>query len=349
MNGGGELSLQRPIERRTRSRNQTADALRGVAALAVCWFHFTHGTPGFLSDGWLKASGNLGWAGVEVFFVISGYAMMAAMRGHPVTLREYGRFMAARLLRLHPPYLATLLMIVALSWASMKAPGFRGPAFEFVWPRFLSHLVYLTPFFGYEWYNPVFWTLAVELQWYVIAGVAAPGLQGRSTLMRRLLFGALLLLSYAMPKSNSLVFPYLPLFAFGIAAYQRRGALISSTEFAIAAGCSAAVAVGTLGTTIAVAGLITSLILTFVELRHPALLWLGAISYSLYLVHVPIGGRVINLATRFPGMLPQQLAALALALLLSVTAAYVLFRLVDRPAHLASRQVAKQRQGRDRQ
>jgi peptidoglycan/LPS O-acetylase OafA/YrhL len=32
---------------------------------------------------------------------------------------------------------------------------------------------------------------------------------------------------------------------------------------------------------------------------HSALLWLGGISYSLYITHVPIGGRIINLAKHF--------------------------------------------------
>jgi hypothetical protein len=37
--------------------------MRGVAAAAVAWFHFTNGA-GLLSDGWLKASGAYGWHAV---------------------------------------------------------------------------------------------------------------------------------------------------------------------------------------------------------------------------------------------------------------------------------------------
>jgi len=43
--------VARPNVGAARERNHTADALRGLAALAVCWFHFTHGNAAFLPEG----------------------------------------------------------------------------------------------------------------------------------------------------------------------------------------------------------------------------------------------------------------------------------------------------------
>jgi peptidoglycan/LPS O-acetylase OafA/YrhL len=48
------------------------DLLRGLAALLVCYFHFTTNNSyygNYLPDGnWLKVSGKYGWLGVEMFF-----------------------------------------------------------------------------------------------------------------------------------------------------------------------------------------------------------------------------------------------------------------------------------------
>lgn len=62
------------------NRNETVDALRGLAALGVCVFHYTlTAQPG----GWLRTVGDYGRLGVDVFFVISGFIVPHAMlRGH---------------------------------------------------------------------------------------------------------------------------------------------------------------------------------------------------------------------------------------------------------------------------
>src|SRR5260370_41397871 len=59
-------------------RVEIVDPLRGLAALAVAWFHFTNGS-GFVKTEWLQASGEYGWLGVDVFFVISGFVIPHSM------------------------------------------------------------------------------------------------------------------------------------------------------------------------------------------------------------------------------------------------------------------------------
>jgi hypothetical protein len=79
----GDLSYRMTLEQaeppsnlqsiaRQSQRIETVDALRGVAALSVAWYHFTHGNLTFLRDGRLKSSGAYGWLGLEMFFVLSG-------------------------------------------------------------------------------------------------------------------------------------------------------------------------------------------------------------------------------------------------------------------------------------
>jgi peptidoglycan/LPS O-acetylase OafA/YrhL len=64
-------------------------------------------------------------------------------------------------------------------------------------------------------------------------------------------------------------------------------------------------------------------------------------SYSLYLVHVPIGGRVINLAKRFGEGPLYELVIVALALLASVVAAMLLYRFVEAPSMRVSRTIGR--------
>ncbi len=66
-------------------------------------------------------------------------------------------------------------------------------------------------------------------------------------------------------------------------------------------------------------------------------------SYSLYLVHVSIGGRIVNLAKRFGEGPLYELAIVALALLASLVAALLLHRFVETPAMRASRKIGRQK------
>src|SRR5947209_12608451 len=89
-------------------------ALRGFAALAVCWFHFTFGqTPG------LKWTGQYGWLGVHTFFVISGFIIPYSLYQYRYSIRDYLRFVGKRLARLHPPYLASIAVVIATYLATV--------------------------------------------------------------------------------------------------------------------------------------------------------------------------------------------------------------------------------------
>src|SRR5229473_3266591 len=108
----------------SRGRVTTVDALRGIASLSVAWFHFTHGNPTFLSEGVLKSSGEYGWAGVHMFFVISGFVIPYALYKAQYSSRQFGRFLAKRIIRLDPPYFADIGLILALAYLVPLIPSF---------------------------------------------------------------------------------------------------------------------------------------------------------------------------------------------------------------------------------
>ena len=80
----------------------SVQALRGLAALLVVMFHISsmfrlNGEP--RSDA-LGAFWDRGFAGVDMFFVISGFIMVYVTRNLPQTVQAYQRFLWARLTRI---------------------------------------------------------------------------------------------------------------------------------------------------------------------------------------------------------------------------------------------------------
>jgi peptidoglycan/LPS O-acetylase OafA/YrhL len=63
----------------------------------------------------------------------------------------------------------------------------------------------------------------------------------------------------------------------------------------------------------------------------------------LYLLHVPVGGRIVNLGVRFADTTVEQIAVLTLALAASLGAAVLMHRFVEAPAQEWSRKVRYRR------
>ncbi len=319
-------------EMATSRRIESLDALRGLAALSVCWFHFTNGNPEFLASGWLRASGIYGWMGVDVFFVISGFVIPYSLHNSGYKLGHYFTFVLKRIVRLDPPYLAAIAITIVLGYLSAMSPSFRGQTPHLSIPQVLLHFAYLNVFFGYQWLNPVFWTLAIEFQYYLAVGFVFPLLSSSRLEIRMLSFIALGILAFLVP-SISFIFHYLFLFMLGIATFQYWTRLVGLKGYLamlLALGAGAAL---TLGFGVGALGLGTACVIAFVRLKKFALLkFLGAISYSLYLLHVPVGGRVVGLSLRFVHTMGGKVLTVLLALGVAIVAAYLLYWFVERPA-----------------
>lgn len=315
------------------ARLATIDALRGAAALAVAWFHFTNGTADFLDKGLLKTSGARGWLGVEVFFVISGFIIPYSLHRGRYRLQSHWKvFVAKRLIRLDPPYIACIVLVVALQYASSMTPGFRGQPPHYSWTQLALHLGYLNAYFGGTWVNPVFWTLAIEFQFYLLIALIYPLLSDRRAWVRLSCVAILAAMSISLPATN-LVFQWLGLFGLGIISFQFFIGLIDRTTYFVALAAMTAVCYSVFGAMITAVGLASALAITFLRIRPTSFLsLLGAISYSVYLLHVPLGGRVINLGMRLSPTLLNRSLTLAGAVVVTVLAAYVFYRTVELPA-----------------
>lgn len=319
------------------------DALRGIAALGVCWYHFTHGNVTFLPEGLLKSSGTFGWLGVEMFFVISGFIIPYSLQRGGYRLADYGTFLLKRVIRLDPPYLVAILIIIALGYASTATPGFAGPKFAPSFVQVLLHLGYVNVFFGYPWLSPVFWTLAIELQYYLLVGLLFFAIAHRSAVVRVSTFGGLTALALLFPAGQFLCH-WLFLFMLGMAAFQLRIGLMERRQFLGWVVLLGAGAWYVESIPVAATGVVTALLLGLLEAQpQPVFLFFGHISYSLYLLHVPVGVRVINLSQRFVHGTAGKVAVLGMAWAASIGAAWLLYRYVERPAQQWSSRIRYRR------
>ena len=154
------------------SFNPLLHGLRGMAAVLVLLYHWKEAYPAFagtyrqlsfMGTPWnLLLPIDFGWIGVHWFFVLSGYLLAANVWTAPLTAREVRHFWARRFCRIYP---AVWMQIVLLLWISHALTGLPGIS----WPQVLGNaLLWFPPLpGGVAAYNGVWWTLPIELGFYL--------------------------------------------------------------------------------------------------------------------------------------------------------------------------------------
>lgn len=312
------------------------DALRGIAALAVVLFHFTTRYDELFRHAqapWLSFP--LGYTGVNLFFVISGFVIFMTLER---TVRPMD-FVVSRFSRLYPAYWGAMLLTFALT----HAIGLPGRTVG--WEALLVNATMLQGFFGVPHVDSVYWTLEVELLFYAWA-LLSHRLGGPAGLRQFLLACLALRLVYAgadaffavtLPWLGQrwLLLPYICWFALGVAVYRLSGDGPVSWRDGVLLGAALVVLAVVDGWRWAVLGLAFSGVVLgaargrWTWLEHRVLLWLGAISYTLYLLHEYIGWAVIR---RLEGWGMEVHGAIAAAIALSAALAHALTRWVEQPA-----------------
>ena len=312
-------------------RLHSIQALRGLAAFAVMAFHFTAGNSNFMAK--LPALGVLfihGDLGVWMFFTISGFVIPHAMQAIEYRVDRDGlRFFLRRLVRLEPPYAVSVFIALAASYVATLSPAYRGAAPHVDLTTFLVQFFYVGPWFDRPWINVVAWTLAIEFQYYLLMLFVAPLLLSRSKFWITVFF-VFAFAATLMITDDRAVFLYLPLFAPGFSAFLFYRRAVSSVGFLALLGACCLINFYQRGLPEMIIALVSALLI-LVPLRRPLPMLgaLGTISYSLYLVHLPIGQRIINLTMRVQDM-TVQLLGLALAVAASLGVAWALWFFVER-------------------
>lgn len=297
------------------SRIQILDALRGLAAMAVVGYHYSSRYPTLFGGTPLPFEFVGGSYGVNVFFIISGFVIYMTLDA----LKHPADFIVSRFSRLYPVYWVAMTL-TAIVLLACNLPG-RGVTIM----QYLANLTMVHEFFHVPSVDGVYWTLAVELRFYFWMFLL--WLVGAHRHPQRFVLAwlALSMLRSHLPAviSSALILEYFPLFGFGIMMCQlQRNHWRSVPAGLVALACMAS-------TSILEAGL---MLLFAAALRFPPqillsrpLLWLGAISYPLYLIHQNIGYAVISSLDARP-------ASSLLAVAVSLSLASLLTMYVERPA-----------------
>lgn len=142
-------------------------ALRGVACLLVVWYHLAPWADRFgVQLLVLRVAHGFGFAGVDLFFVISGFIIAHTNAGSFGRPGKVPGYLFRRLWRVYPPYWAAMALAAA-SWAAFFGHGSPPPAPAADWWRWLA----LAP--G-DPQNPVIgpaWTLIYEVMFYLAFGL----------------------------------------------------------------------------------------------------------------------------------------------------------------------------------
>ena len=304
-------------------RIRELDALRGLAAMAVVLFHFTsqfdrlygHSTP-------LRFSLPRGDLGVDFFFMLSGFVILMTLDRMPSALE----FVVGRLARLYPAYWAAAAITLAVvAWAGL-------PGQEVSLGEAVVNATMLPRVLGARPIDSAYWSLQVELLFYaamlvlhrsgalktprwpmtlalwlalataaqfVAAQFAAAQFVADTTPLVPAASGPLAL-TFVTKLQTVLSLKYLHLFAVGIVLYRVHGAgRWTPAAWLLLAWC--ALVQARLDSWSA-AGVVIVLAAVLHAAAHgrprflatPPLVFLGTISYPLYLIHQNVGYVVIR-------------------------------------------------------
>ncbi len=291
------------------------ESLRGVAALLVAFFHVAFSNP---VSGWNVVRN--GYLLVDLFFVLSGFVMAHAYGARLQTRADAREYLWLRLGRIYPLHLVmtgVFLLLETARWvAQARGAALATPAFSTNSPWALLVNVLLLNAHGLTnelTFNGPSWSIGAEFWAYLaFAGVSLAGLRGRARAVVALvasasLYGTLYVLH---PQSLDVHFHggvlrclagfSLGLVVFELAAVVRRAGRLAAELLSLLGllGVAAVLGFSRSGALDYALPAASALIITGIAaapdttlgraLSARPLLWLGKISFSLYMVHVAL-------------------------------------------------------------
>lgn len=318
--------------------------LRGVSAFAVLLGH---------NVGWYKLPGidqifaifkdpGLGHLGVSIFFFISGFVLPLSL-AKSYSLRDFPRFMAKRMLRIEPTYLASIILAVTILVVKTRVAPNAIP-WQFDANQLIAHFLYLIPFTKYSWYNEVYWTLAIEFQFYLLIALLFPiwNKSPLSSILTALVFSSLFFLGQTIPGIG--LFSKAPIFGAGMLAYSAfrfRGQINKFFIFVLAASLIALYEFSTSSFVGVLISVLSLLLVMYWNAPITPFRYMGTISYSLYVTHYPIVFLFNQIARHFLGSEAHPLlySIFVVNIVICLLVAHFFYTLIEKPTQVLSRKI----------
>ncbi len=337
-------------------------AYRGIAAFLVVLFHAKMTVDEYFGGHDLLYMFNIGEAGVQFFFVLSGFIIFYIHKKDLGVTANVYCYLSKRMLRIYPIYIIITLLFTPF-W--LLIPDFGNAYHKEIIPLIKSLL--LIP----QNNNPhlgVAWTLIHEVLFYLLFAIAIINKKiGKRVLtlwfflvlvfnfsniplvfpfnflfsINNLLFGmgiatAMLLVRYQQIPSNKAIFILSNIIFFiaalGATTFQEQGTHTTDILFIILIGITAAT-------------IILQAKNVYLETffgKRTGLLLLGEASYSIYLIHFPVLSAVSKFLQSITGNALHPLIAFIVMIIIAVACGVLFYLLIEKPIiHFLNQSIRK--------
>ncbi|RBW47182.1 hypothetical protein DS885_04565 [Psychromonas sp. B3M02] len=308
------------------------DALRGIAALAVVCFHYFYRYNGIYGHESLIVDWSLvGKLGVELFFMVSGFVIFWTLNRADKPLD----FIVSRFSRLYPAYWCALLITFLIV-------SFYGlPGREVSLRDALINILMFQEYLKIPHADGVYWTLTVELTFYFWMFVFyLRSSLDKAEILFSFIIGFSILHSIGVidiptPIYKIFIMKYLPFFVAGICFYKitNQGNDFKRNIFILLFSLLSTSAIYSFKhfLVFAVFYIVFYLALSgrMRFLQFKPFVFMGSISYSLYLIHQNIGYVIIN---KFYAMQFNPLIGILVSVILCIVLATIISKFIEKPS-----------------
>jgi peptidoglycan/LPS O-acetylase OafA/YrhL len=309
------------------------DVARGVCAFIVALYHFLHfenqhGSFVESSNQALATFDPIMEGSICVFFIISGYVMYMHMERNNFDLKLFLPFMAKRAIRLLIPMLVCIAFILSIN---ALFQWYLDQEVVFSLKQLIANLTLSANFVGEDWYNPIFWTLSIEFQFYLVLALSFK-------LIRKDPFAALIIITLACTAVNhffyskGLLVEFGSYFTIGIAMFLFSTKKFTAIQLLIITVLGAVDFLSNQDLYYCVIPLISIPILLFVKTKNRFLQFQGETSYSFYLFHGLLGNWFLYFLLRYMENTSQKAMVLFGAFAVAYVGSYFFYRLIEKPS-----------------
>lgn len=301
------------------------DTLRGVALLMVICGHFL---PEKLAYGFAGAAvSTMGRGGVILFFLLSGYLIFMNLQNQKIL-----PFLSRRLFKIFPAYCSNVLIIAALGQLLEGYP-------KFSFPVYLANFFLVSDVFRTESISGVYWTLLIEVKFYVVIAIYFFFLKNRYSVAAILILIVTNGLFWLFRGHASQLFTFFPVFFVGMQIFFAEKSGWNKPALIRLAGVTVAVGLNiwffddyynSWSLTYVLAGTVTLILLIRKSIHNAILGFFGRISYSHYLYHTSVGYVLFAMIGRRETIAENLVAVMAVFFATTVIA-YISYRIVEVP------------------